>query len=196
MSLSNHFLVLLAERSEFTQVLWQPERAAITRAPTAHFSFQTLQILWSASRRPLALHHPQIRPHSLSFLLFLPLHRDAIWSLSYVISFHKKEGQKQDLEGGVGRQGGSKWKKKQTFLWSGSSDARSGACCSKMMKSLKDWVKNEIISTWRRWRRHLQHLGSGGSHVEPAASLNSAPAGEDCSVQLGNRHRSRWEERK
>lgn len=41
MSLSNHFLMPLAERSEFAQVLWQPERAAITRAPTAHFSFQT-----------------------------------------------------------------------------------------------------------------------------------------------------------
>lgn len=30
--LSNHFLMLLAERSGFSQVLWQPEQAAITTA--------------------------------------------------------------------------------------------------------------------------------------------------------------------
>lgn len=32
MSLSNHFLMLLVERSGFSQAFWQPEQTAITRA--------------------------------------------------------------------------------------------------------------------------------------------------------------------
>lgn len=44
MSLSNHFLMLQAERSRVSQVLWQPEQAAITRGleTRTHFSFSLL----------------------------------------------------------------------------------------------------------------------------------------------------------